>query len=307
MTLTGEGVRCQECMARLNAKHYGTYSPNSAPNWVREPEQIVIPAEILEQEEQASPKVESSGPQLIDINPVTGEASTDITFCPRHPQVETGLRCTKCKTPVCPRCMVYTSKGVFCPDCAQVSKPAAREEPRRKAANTPPRDTGFRTYWRRTPNYVIQPQHYVMAAQAAVGAALVGGLIWGFLFDVERAVSRSAPYAIINSVHLIPEFLLGILIGEAVARATQDRRGSKLQLIAVLGVFLSYLVAIATLLVRAYNLRGGSGFPDFGELINATWTVFFNLFNSNSGGGSGLTVLLFFLLGGAMAWIRLKR
>lgn len=300
MTLTGEGVRCRNCMARLNAKYYA----NREPDWTREPEQVVIPVEA-QSTEDTTPRVESGGPQLIDINPVTGEALTDITYCPRHPKVETGLRCAKCKTAVCPRCMVYTAKGVFCPDCARVApKPEARKAEPKK----PPRDTGFRTYWRRSaPDYIIRPQHYILAIGAAILAALVGGVAWGFIFEVERAVGRSAPNAIVNSIHLVPEFLLGILVGEAVARATKDRRGPGLQLIAVLGVLLSYLAAIATLLVRAYHFSGGSGFPDFGELINATWKVFINLFNSNGGSGGGLPILLFFVIGGVMAWIRLKR
>jgi len=312
MTLTGEGVRCKECMARLNARYYGGENKYAGSGWVREPEQIVMAAEPSPGQE-TNPKAEKSEPQLIEINPVTGEASTDITYCRRHPKIETGLRCARCDTPICPRCMVYSSVGLRCPDCEQSPRPSIGVNPNisprtsvnPKNGRVEERDTGFRTYWRRTtPRYIIEPRHYVQAVLAAIGAALVGGVAWGSLLNVELAV-RNPVSGFVNSIHLVPEILLGVLLGEAVARATQDRRGQGLQLIAVGGVVLAYLVAIATLLVRVVTRRGGD-FPELNSLINATWTVFINLF---SGGGSsgGLTILLFFVIGGVFAWIRLKR
>lgn len=38
--------------------------------------------------------------------------------CPRHPSVPTRLRCSRCGTPICPRCMVETPVGFRCPSCA---------------------------------------------------------------------------------------------------------------------------------------------------------------------------------------------
>jgi len=42
--------------------------------------------------------------------------------CARHPSVETVLRCGKCDTPICPRCLVSTPVGARCPTCAQVKR-----------------------------------------------------------------------------------------------------------------------------------------------------------------------------------------
>jgi len=39
--------------------------------------------------------------------------------CARHPEVETGLACGRCGTPICPRCLVYTPAGARCPDCGR--------------------------------------------------------------------------------------------------------------------------------------------------------------------------------------------
>ncbi|MEI6045354.1 MAG: B-box zinc finger protein [Chloroflexota bacterium] len=304
MILTGEGVRCTECMAQLNARYYGTNSAIGA-NWTMEPEQVVIPAEP--QPQKTSLQTDRNQSHLIEINPLTGEPSTTITYCLRHPKIETGLRCGRCDNPICPRCMAYTSIGLRCPTCSQNFNPPTSVNPHstsvRKAG---PSERGFRSYGQR-PNlhYAIQPQHYALAVLAALSTALVVGGLWGFLFDANRAAFRGTTGAIINSIHLIPEILLGILVGEAVARATGDRRSRLLQLIAVGGVILGYLTAIATLLVRALAERG-KGFPDLGELVSATWTVFTGLFSSG-GSGAGLSLLLFYVLGGIFAWMRLRR
>jgi membrane associated rhomboid family serine protease len=38
--------------------------------------------------------------------------------CYRHPDRETGVRCTRCERPICPECMVSASVGFQCPECA---------------------------------------------------------------------------------------------------------------------------------------------------------------------------------------------
>jgi tetratricopeptide (TPR) repeat protein len=45
------------------------------------------------------------------------EVDTGVTFCYRHPQVETSLRCNRCNKPICPKCARRTPVGFRCPDC----------------------------------------------------------------------------------------------------------------------------------------------------------------------------------------------
>jgi hypothetical protein len=42
--------------------------------------------------------------------------------CARHPHTETVLRCGRCDTPICAKCMIMSPVGARCPTCAQVKR-----------------------------------------------------------------------------------------------------------------------------------------------------------------------------------------
>ena len=74
-----------------------------------------------------------------------------IVNCPRDPGVETVLRCSRCETPICPKCMIQTPVGARCRDCAKISK---------------------------SPIYTVDGVTAVKAGVAAVVGGLVMGLVW---------------------------------------------------------------------------------------------------------------------------------
>jgi membrane associated rhomboid family serine protease len=46
--------------------------------------------------------------------------------CYRHPNRETGVRCSNCERPICPDCMTSTSVGMRCPECARQGRTRVR-------------------------------------------------------------------------------------------------------------------------------------------------------------------------------------
>ena len=125
--------------------------------------------------------------------------------CARHPEVETNLRCGKCGTPICPKCMVMTPVGARCPNCARLS---------------------------RVPTYQVSTQYYLRAAGAGIGIAIVCGIIWG-------AINRYVPFF---SFNLILAPAAGYAIAEVIGLSVNRKRGTGLAVIAGLAVVISYLI-----------------------------------------------------------------
>lgn len=77
-----------------------------------------------------------------------------ITQCARDPEVQTALRCSRCDTPICPKCMIQTPVGARCKDCARIAK---------------------------SPVYTLTGPAAAKAATASVVGGVAMGLIWGFI------------------------------------------------------------------------------------------------------------------------------
>jgi len=127
--------------------------------------------------------------------------------CATHPRVETNLKCGKCGKPICPRCMVQTLVGARCPECARLYK---------------------------LPTYRVSTKYYLRAVGAALGMALVSGVLWGLANTI-------IPFFFLN---LLIGAGVGYVIGEVVGRAVNRKRGRGLAAVAGAGVVVSYLVSI---------------------------------------------------------------
>jgi hypothetical protein len=129
-----------------------------------------------------------------------------VTYCERHPDVETVLTCGRCGDSICPRCMVHTPGGIRCPDCARLRRPVM---------------------------YELSAKHYALALAAALGVGLPLGVLGAILIPVFRFGFFGL------FIGLLAGMGAGTLMAEAMARATRYKRGMAMQAMAAGGILLA--------------------------------------------------------------------
>lgn len=127
--------------------------------------------------------------------------------CAEHPDVATNLKCGKCGKPICPKCLVQTPVGARCRDCAKLYT---------------------------LPTYRISGNYYLRAIGAALGMAIVIGLVWSF-------ISNYLPYFFIN---LLLAAVFGFGIGEVTSLVVNRKKGLWLAVIGGFAVALCYVIKI---------------------------------------------------------------
>ncbi len=133
--------------------------------------------------------------------------ATRVVQCPRDPGVETALRCSRCDTPICPRCLVHTPVGARCRDCARISK---------------------------SPVYTLDQMQVLRAALASVVGGVVMGGIWLLVL---------APF----TVGFLSIFIgagLGYVFTRLMELATGRKRGPVVAGLAVFGIGIAWSMQV---------------------------------------------------------------
>jgi len=144
---------------------------------------------------------------------VTDIPRATIAECPRDPGVETALKCSRCETPICPRCLVQTPVGARCKDCARIA---------------------------RSPVYTVTGTALWRAIGAAVGGGIAMGLIWGFASVTVRGVAYGGIF-----ISLILGVGLGYGLTRIVEAATGRKRGPRIVACAIGGLVLALIIQSA--------------------------------------------------------------
>ncbi len=138
-------------------------------------------------------------------------APEPVTYCALHPSVETELRCGRCETPICPRCMVHTPGGVRCPSCARLRRPVM---------------------------YEVHTFDYAKAVGVAAVLAVPLGVLGAILL-------RPGAGFFALMIAVLAGAGAGSLMAEAITRLTRGKRGLSMQLIAAGGLVGAWLLRLA--------------------------------------------------------------
>lgn len=161
--------------------------------------------------------------------------------CSYHPSVMTGLRCSRCGKPICPRCAVRTPVGMRCPDCAGV---------------------------RGLPTYRTESSTLIRAVGAGLLIALVTALLWRqgpawsfYLsmilgFGVVEAMARVANYK--RGADLRLAAFAVITIGLVLSRVLLAQR---------FGVTLNDVNAMSDAIATPQVVREYGGFPSLAYVL----------------------------------------
>ncbi|MEU8529957.1 MULTISPECIES: rhomboid family intramembrane serine protease [Streptomyces] len=177
-----------------------------------------------------------------------------LSRCYRHPDVETGIRCTRCEKPICPECMISASVGFQCPDCVRTGSgtghAAGANQPRTIAGGRVAADGRFVTKILIGINLALFIAVLVAGDRLVDELALIGYAYSPALGEVV-GVADGEYYRLLTSTVLhqeIPHFVFNMLglwiIGGQVEPELGRRRFAFLCLISGLsGSTLAYLVA----------------------------------------------------------------
>jgi hypothetical protein len=133
------------------------------------------------------------------------------TYCAEHEDTPTSLRCARCEKLVCPKCMVQAPVGIRCREHGKAQKP---------------------------PMYQVSRVYMARGFGAAIVVGIVGGIVLAFAVPYLNLVGFYGGIAVAG---------IGYLVGEAVSRATNYKRGTPLVVASVVGMVIALVAFLAIL------------------------------------------------------------
>jgi hypothetical protein len=131
--------------------------------------------------------------------------TSETTYCARHADVATNLRCGRCEELICPGCLVHVPVGVRCPECAQTQT---------------------------LPTFDVTGAYLARAIAAGVVLGVVGGVVGGVVLGLLLGLPFLGPIVIVA---------VGYLAGEGISMAANRKRGRSLKYVAAGSVIISVL------------------------------------------------------------------
>ena len=209
-----------------------------------------------------------------------------MEVCYRHPNRETGVRCSNCERPICPDCMTSTPVGMRCPECAR--RGATRVRTMRSASDEP-----SLTYILIGINVLAGIGSLLGSGGGATSGALThdGGLSAHFIADGEYYRLITAGFLHAGLFHLLTNMLSLWILGTMIEPAIGHWRFGLIYFVSLLcGSF-------GALLLSPDELTVGASGAIFGLLAAASvvaWNRGFNLMESGLGVWIGLNLLITF-------------
>lgn len=139
-----------------------------------------------------------------------GQGAQSGATCHWHPEVQTGLSCSRCGKYICPQCLVQAPVGIRCRECG-------RAQP--------------------MPTYDVRPLNYTLGICVAALLLVFGAPGWVL---VDYALLGFGAYGSVSGLLAIP---FGYITGDLVSRAVNRKRSSLLALVACFVVVVSYLIS----------------------------------------------------------------
>jgi membrane associated rhomboid family serine protease len=209
-----------------------------------------------------------------------------MEVCYRHPNRETGVRCSNCERPICPDCMTSTPVGMRCPECARQG--ATRVRTMRSTSDEP------RLTYILIGINVVAGIGSLLGGGAGVGSSSLtddGGLSQHFIAEGEYWRLLTAGFLHAGLFHLLTNMLSLWILGSIIEPAVGSWRFGLIYFVSLLcGSFGALLLSPDALTVGA----SGAIFGLLAAAAIVAWNRGFNLMESGLGLWIGLNLLITF-------------